>query len=209
LRDDETISQLTGFFSLAALFLACLGLYGVIACSVVRRTGEIGVRLALGADRSHVLWMVLRDSLILVSVGILIGIPGALLTTRFASSLLFGLGPSDPLTIVTATFILFVVAMLAGYIPARRASRLDPASALRHERKTVTGYPVPIFSRLRPTLVGIRNGDRVACHRFSTSDAAPPPDPPGRLCGRESGRRAVKPRPKVELRQYRRPGRRQ
>jgi ABC-type antimicrobial peptide transport system permease subunit len=133
LRDDETISQLTGFFSLAALFLACLGLYGIIACSVARRTGEIGIRLALGANRTQVLWMVLRDSLFLVSAGILVGIPSAMVTTRFASSLLFGLEPNDPFTMLTATLVLFAVAMLAGYIPARRASRLDPASALRHE----------------------------------------------------------------------------
>jgi ABC-type antimicrobial peptide transport system permease subunit len=77
--------------------------------------------------------MVLRDTLILVSAGILIGIPGALVVTRFASSLLFGLKPTDPLTMVTATLVLLLVAMLAGYMPAWQASRLDPASALRHE----------------------------------------------------------------------------
>jgi predicted permease len=133
LRDDRMVSQLTGLSGLVALFLACLGLYGVMACSVAQRTGEIGVRLALGADRSQVVWMVLRDTLILVSAGILIGIPGALVVTRFASSLLFGLKPTDPLTMVTATLVLLLVAMLAGYMPAWQASRLDPASALRHE----------------------------------------------------------------------------
>jgi len=133
LRDNRMISQLAGFFGLVALFLACLGLYGVMAYGVARRTGEIGVRLALGANRRQVVWMVLRSTLKLVVAGILIGIPGALVATRFASSLLFGLKSTDPLTLLTATTILLLVAILAGYIPARRASRLDPASALRGE----------------------------------------------------------------------------
>jgi ABC-type antimicrobial peptide transport system permease subunit len=133
LRDERMITRLTSFFGLLALFLASLGLYGVVAYGVAQRTGEIGIRLALGAKRSQVVRMVLGDALVLTGSGTLIGIPCALIVTRFVSSLLFGLEPTDPLTMLAATCILFTVSMLAGYAPARRASRLDPAIALRHE----------------------------------------------------------------------------
>ena len=133
LRSDKLISRLTSFFGLTALLLASIGLYGVMAYGVAQRTNEIGVRIALGAGQFQVLWMILRDSMSLVGLGILIGIPAALAATRVTSSVLFGLDTVDPATMVGATLLLCAVAALAGYLPARRASRLDPSKSLRYE----------------------------------------------------------------------------
>jgi ABC-type antimicrobial peptide transport system permease subunit len=104
-----------------------------LSYAVARRTNEIGIRLALGAQRKGVLWMVMRESLALTSGGIVIGMIGAFAATRTVSSLLFGLTPTDPLTLVAATFLLISVATLAGYLPARRATQVDPMAALRSE----------------------------------------------------------------------------
>jgi predicted permease len=133
LRDEQRISQLTSFFALLALLLASIGLYGVMAYGVAQRTNEIGVRIALGAHRFQVLWMVIRGGMILVGIGILIGIPAALATTRLASSLLYGLTATDITTMAGATLVLLLVAICAICLPARRASRLDVATALRYE----------------------------------------------------------------------------
>ena len=133
LQQERTISQLSSFFGLLALTLASVGLYGVMAYMVARRTSEMGIRMALGARSSHVLWMMLREALFLVLVGIAIGIPAAIGAGHLISSLLFGLTPSDPVTIALATLLLVAVAVLAGYLPARRASRVDPMEALRYE----------------------------------------------------------------------------
>jgi predicted permease len=133
LDQERTISQLSSFFGLLALTLACVGLYGVMAYRVARRTNEMGIRMALGARSSDVLWMVLREALFLVLAGIAIGIPAAIGAGHLISSLLFGLTPSDPVTISLATLLLVAVAVLAGYLPARRASRVDPMVALRYE----------------------------------------------------------------------------
>jgi predicted permease len=133
LRGDLLISRLTSFFGLLALLLASIGLYGVMAFAVAQRTNEIGIRIALGAGRSRVLWMVMRDGMILVGIGIVLGILGALASTRLASSLLFGLGATDLVTMAGATIILSLVALFAGYLPARRAAGLDPSHALRYE----------------------------------------------------------------------------
>jgi len=130
---ERLFARLLSFFGLLAVVLACVGLYGVMAYGVARRTNEIGLRMALGAERERVLWMVLGETWWLMAAGICIGLPLALAACRMVSSMLFGLKPADPLTIATATLILIVVAALAGYLPARRASRVDPMVALRYE----------------------------------------------------------------------------
>jgi putative ABC transport system permease protein len=133
LAQERLIAQLAGFFSLFALLLACLGLYGIMSQSTLRRTREIGVRVALGARRGDVVRMVLRESMSLVVIGALIGLGAAVMTTRFVSTLLYGLAPTDPLTISLAVLVMLGVAALAGYLPARKASQVDPLVALRCE----------------------------------------------------------------------------
>ncbi|HKR12939.1 MAG TPA: ABC transporter permease [Pyrinomonadaceae bacterium] len=133
LTQERMIAQLVSFFGALALILACIGLYGVMAQGVARRTNEIGIRMALGAKGGNIAWMVLRETLLLVVVGLALGVPAALLAGRLVSSQLFALKGTDPWTLIAAAVVLTVVAMLAGYIPARRASRVDPLKALRYE----------------------------------------------------------------------------
>jgi predicted permease len=133
LRQENLLSRLTGFFGLLALLLAAIGLYGVMAHGVVQRTNEIGIRMALGAARSHVLWMVVKDATWMVLLGVAIGVAVALAGNRLVASLLYELSGTDPVTIVGATGFLALIAVLAGYLPARRASRMDPLQALRYE----------------------------------------------------------------------------
>jgi predicted permease len=128
---QRIVADLSGFFSMAALLLAAVGLYGVTAYSVERRTGEIGIRMALGASGGTVLWMVEREALELVAAGVAIGLPAALLTGRFIAAWLFGLKPADPWTIAVAVAIILAATLLAAYAPARRATRIDPMNALR------------------------------------------------------------------------------
>ncbi|HEY3837470.1 MAG TPA: FtsX-like permease family protein, partial [Bryobacteraceae bacterium] len=120
-------------FAALALLIASVGLYGAMAYSVARRTGEIGIRMALGAQRQGIIWMVLREVLFVCAIGLLLGYASARLTTRFVKSFLFGLTPNDPLAIAGAIGILLTAALIAGYLPAWRASRIDPAVALRDE----------------------------------------------------------------------------
>jgi ABC-type antimicrobial peptide transport system permease subunit len=133
LVQQKLIARLAAFFGLLALLLACVGLYGVLSYSVARRSNEIGIRMALVARRGNVLWLVLRESLGLTAGGVIIGAVAAIFSTKLAASLLFGLKPTDPLTIAGATLLLIAVATLAGFLPARRASRVDPMVALRDE----------------------------------------------------------------------------
>jgi predicted permease len=130
---ERLIAQLVSFFGALAMILACIGLYGVMAHGVARRTNEIGIRMALGARGGNIAWMILRETLYLVLAGLVIGVPAALLGARLISTQLFGLSPTDPLTLIAAAGVLTVVAMLAGYLPARRASRVNPLTALRYE----------------------------------------------------------------------------
>jgi predicted permease len=133
LGQERLIAQLVSFFGALALILACIGLYGVMAQGVARRTSEIGIRMALGARGGNIAWMILRETLYLVLAGLVLGVPAALVGAKLISAQLFGLKPTDPLTLIGAAVVLTVVAMLAGYLPARRASRVNPLNALRYE----------------------------------------------------------------------------
>ena len=133
LAEEHATAVLAGFFAILALLLASVGLYGLTSYSVARRTREIGIRVAVGAERQNVLWIVLRETLTLVVVGIVIGVPCGLATSRLIASLLFGLSSSDFSTIVGASLVILVVAMVAGYLPARKASMINPIVALRTE----------------------------------------------------------------------------
>jgi ABC-type antimicrobial peptide transport system permease subunit len=130
---QSLIAQLSSFFGLLAAFLACIGIYGMMSYAVTRRTNEIGIRMALGAERSRVLWMVMRESLMLVGAGVVIGILGTLAAARLISNVLYGLKATDPVTIGASSLALIAVAALAGYLPARRAAKVDPMVALRCE----------------------------------------------------------------------------
>lgn len=130
---DQLVAYLTGLFGGMALLLASLGLYGTISYAVSRRTGELGVRFALGASRGSVLWLVLREAVTLVCLGVAVGLPLSYLAARGISNSLYGVQPTDMAAAGSAAFILVVVAAVAAYLPARRASRVDPMLALRGE----------------------------------------------------------------------------
>ena len=133
LRRERLMAALSGFFGLLALLLASVGLYGIVAYGVASRTNEIGLRMALGARRRDVLSLILGEALLLVLLGVALGLPAVLATTRLVSSLLYGLAPADPLSIGAAALLMFAVAAGASYFPARRATKVDPMVALRYE----------------------------------------------------------------------------
>ena len=133
LTQERLVASLSSFFGLLALLLACIGLYGVLAYAVTRRSREIGIRVALGATHGDILGMVLREALWLVLVGGGPGLIAALGLSRLVESQLYGLKAIDPLTLIIATILLAAAAVFAGYIPARRASRLDPMVTLGYE----------------------------------------------------------------------------
>jgi len=131
--DQRIVAQLSTFFGLLAVFLSSVGIYGLMSYVVSRRTNEIGIRMALGAARANVRWLVLREVLILVAIGVAIGAPVALLSSRLVASMLFGLHANDPFSLMAAVLVMLAIAALAGFLPARRASRVDPMVALRYE----------------------------------------------------------------------------
>jgi ABC-type antimicrobial peptide transport system permease subunit len=133
LRQDELMATLTGFFGALAGLLAVIGLYGVISYMVAQRRNEIGVRMAMGAQRADVLRMVLRDAALMVAIGLVVGTVLALFAAKGAATMLFGLKPRDPMTYIVCIVGLAIVAVLASLIPARRAASLDPWTALRDE----------------------------------------------------------------------------
>ena len=130
---ERLFARLSMFFGFLAALLVATGLYGTLAYRVSRRTAEIGVRMALGAHRSQVLWMILRESLLLSLAGILIGLPVAIASSRLLRSMLFGLSPGAPITFAVALVGITLVVLAASAIPARRASSVDPMVALRYE----------------------------------------------------------------------------
>ena len=130
---ERIFAQLTSGFGLLALVLACIGIYGIMAYTVARRTSEIGIRMALGAQADQVLRMVLREASWMALAGVTLGVCGSLLLARFLTAMLYGLKPSDPLTLAGASALLLLIALLAAFGPARRASRVDPVRALRHQ----------------------------------------------------------------------------
>ena len=130
---DELMATLSGFFGFLAALLAAVGLYGVISYMVVQRTKEIGIRMAIGAERADVIGMILREAGLLTIAGLVSGTTLALLSAQVAKSLLYGLKPRDPFTLVLAVVTLISVAAIASFLPAYRASRLDPLKALRYE----------------------------------------------------------------------------
>jgi putative ABC transport system permease protein len=130
---ERLMATLSGFFGFLAMVLATVGLYGVISYMVARRRGEIGIRMALGANRGNVLGLVLREAGMLLAIGLVIGTGLAIATARTTSSMLFGLKPTDPVTIGLSIGLLAVVAMAASFLPAMRAARLEPMLALREE----------------------------------------------------------------------------
>ena len=132
--NQETIfARLSTLFAFLALAITCVGLYGVVSYNVAQRTNEIGIRMALGAQRAGVIRMILRDVLVTALVGLAVGVPGALLASKLVRSFLYGIKPNDPLALAAAVGILLCAVLLAGYAPARRASRIQPMAALRHE----------------------------------------------------------------------------
>jgi ABC-type antimicrobial peptide transport system permease subunit len=133
LTTDRTITELSGAFGPLAMMLVCIGLYGVMSYAVTGRTNEIGIRMALGAQRKTVLWLILRESLLLIVIGVGVGLPAIFGAGQWIASLLFGVKPADIAALSSAAAILLGAGILACYIPARRATRVEPTVALRYE----------------------------------------------------------------------------
>jgi putative ABC transport system permease protein len=131
MAQDRLVAELSGFFGVLALMLAGLGLYGVTSYAVARRRAEIGIRMALGAAPAGVIRLVLARATMLVSIGVAVGAGFSVWASKFAATLLFGLEPRDPATLIGAAAALGAVGALAAWLPAHRASRLDPAQVLR------------------------------------------------------------------------------
>jgi ABC-type antimicrobial peptide transport system permease subunit len=133
IAQERLYAALCGSLALLGLALCCIGLYGIMAYNVARRTGEIGIRKALGAQPLDVAWPIIREALMLAAIGIAIGLPVALALVRAIRSIFYGIELYDPLTAIGTVMIMATVAALAAWIPARRAARIDPMEALRYE----------------------------------------------------------------------------
>src|SRR5262249_22311136 len=133
LVQERLLATLSSFFGVLALTLAIVGLYGLMSYTAGRRRGEIGIRMALGAQRWNVLWLILRDVGMLAGIGVGLGAAAAVASARLVASMLYGIAPGDPRTIAASVAVLLASAAVAGYIPARRAALVDPMAALRDE----------------------------------------------------------------------------
>ena len=133
LRQERLIARLTTVLGLLALGLSCLGLYGLMAYAVKQRTAELGIRFALGAPRPRVLWMVFRESMTLMAAGLAVGIPLVVAASGLIRTMLFDVSPNDPVIVGVAMLVLIAVGALSSYLPAWRASRVDPLTALRDD----------------------------------------------------------------------------
>jgi predicted permease len=133
MTNQRIVAQLSTFFGLLAVFLSAIGIYGLMSYVVSRRTNEIGIRMALGAARSNVSWLVMREIILLVAIGLAIGVPATVAGNRLVATMLYGLHGIDPISLIAAVLVLLLVAAIAGYLPARRASKVDPMQALRYE----------------------------------------------------------------------------
>jgi putative ABC transport system permease protein len=133
LATERMIATLSAAFGILATVLAIVGLYGVMAYMVARRSREIGIRMALGAASGNVVWLIMREVLVMVAAGVTVGLPIAFALTRVVRAQLYGVEPTDPLSIATATLLLSGVALMAGYLPARRAATYDPVRVLRQD----------------------------------------------------------------------------
>jgi predicted permease len=130
---ERLMATLSGFFGVLALALATIGLYGILSYAVASRTNEIGIRIALGARVREIVSLIVREALLLVAIGVVAGIPAVFVVARFAETLLFDLSPTDPLSLAGAGLVMLLIAVIAAYLPARRATRIDPLIALRYE----------------------------------------------------------------------------
>jgi ABC-type antimicrobial peptide transport system permease subunit len=133
LRYGRLLASLSGSLAFLGLTLSCIGLYGIMAYNVARRTGEVGIRMALGARPWDVAWPILREALMLAGLGVAIGLPVTLALVRVIRVLFYGIEPHDPVTVIGTIVIMVAVAALAAWIPARRAAKVDPMEALRYE----------------------------------------------------------------------------
>jgi ABC-type antimicrobial peptide transport system permease subunit len=133
IANQRLVAQLSAFFGLLAVFLSCIGIYGLMSYIVSRRTNEIGIRIAIGASRADVRWLVMREIVLLVIIGTAVGIPVTLAGSRLVTNMLFGMSGVNWISLAGSVAGLLLVGLIAGYLPAQRASRVDPMVALRYE----------------------------------------------------------------------------